>query len=397
MSIPKLTVGIPVYNGGRVLKRALDSLMDQTFTDFEVRVIDNASTDDTEQIARAFAEKDPRILYHRNPVNMGASYSGRRMMFSSDAEFYVIMHCDLAWAPTFAEECLARLEADQSAVLAYSYCQFIDIDGNNLDLVRDTASFADDDPARRYLDILQKMGWCTAFHGIMRRPVMLDLVLAKNFNNNAAGDNEFLALMALKGKLIQIEKPLLYRLKDTYQRSGESMDEHYLRLYKGRGLDLYLPFINFIRDHCYDVAMSDLPAETVDHLTKQTVATLLARYDHFIAYEIKRLIDLILNGEFKRGWGRDEDQVPSALAPSGQYRYLDLTYLLTLNQVLDTVYAFRPKFPHLHLVRAMVLLALGRRQEGLTALEMELQRDPLDRKTLELKAKLTGGQNSRTG
>jgi glycosyltransferase involved in cell wall biosynthesis len=60
-SIPLLSVGMPVYNGERFLSKALDSLLGQTFQDFEIIISDNASNDATERICKAYAERASRI------------------------------------------------------------------------------------------------------------------------------------------------------------------------------------------------------------------------------------------------------------------------------------------------------------------------------------------------
>jgi glycosyltransferase involved in cell wall biosynthesis len=70
---PTVTIGVPVYNGGRLLRDMLESLEKQTYRRFHVVICDNASTDETEEIARSFTARDPRFSYHRNPENIGAA------------------------------------------------------------------------------------------------------------------------------------------------------------------------------------------------------------------------------------------------------------------------------------------------------------------------------------
>ena len=68
---PRVTVGLPVFNGERYLSEAIESVLAQTFEDFEVVVSDNASTDGTAEIARRYAERDARVRYVRNATNVG--------------------------------------------------------------------------------------------------------------------------------------------------------------------------------------------------------------------------------------------------------------------------------------------------------------------------------------
>src|SRR5438128_542667 len=70
---PRVSIGLPVYNGERYLRLALDSLLSQTFTDFELIISDNASTDGTTEICRAYAARDARIRYSRLEHNIGGS------------------------------------------------------------------------------------------------------------------------------------------------------------------------------------------------------------------------------------------------------------------------------------------------------------------------------------
>ena len=68
---PKVSIGLPVYNGADYLRTALESIVGQTFADIEITISDNASTDDTQRICEEFADRDSRIRYSRNRVNEG--------------------------------------------------------------------------------------------------------------------------------------------------------------------------------------------------------------------------------------------------------------------------------------------------------------------------------------
>ena len=78
-STPLVSVGLFVYNGERFLKETLDRILNQTFTDFELIVSDNASTDRTGEIAQEYARRDSRIRYYRAEKNMGAGWNVRRV------------------------------------------------------------------------------------------------------------------------------------------------------------------------------------------------------------------------------------------------------------------------------------------------------------------------------
>src|SRR6201994_4570871 len=76
---PLVSVGLFVYNGERFLEQSLRSILNQTFTDFELIISDNASTDRTAEIVKAYAKRDHRIRYYRSEKNMGAGWNARRV------------------------------------------------------------------------------------------------------------------------------------------------------------------------------------------------------------------------------------------------------------------------------------------------------------------------------
>ena len=69
--VPKLSVGLPVYNGAEYVAESIEALLGQTFEDFELIISDNASTDDTGDICRRYEKRDSRVRYFRQPRNIG--------------------------------------------------------------------------------------------------------------------------------------------------------------------------------------------------------------------------------------------------------------------------------------------------------------------------------------
>ena len=72
---PRVSIGLPVYNGEVYLSGALDTLLGQTFTDLELIISDNASTDRTPEICRSYAARDHRVRYIRHEVNRGVPWN----------------------------------------------------------------------------------------------------------------------------------------------------------------------------------------------------------------------------------------------------------------------------------------------------------------------------------
>ena len=69
---PIVSIGVPVYNGENFVGDALRSISEQSFSDYEVVICDNASTDRTSEICREFADRDARFRYYRHAKNLGA-------------------------------------------------------------------------------------------------------------------------------------------------------------------------------------------------------------------------------------------------------------------------------------------------------------------------------------
>lgn len=126
---PKVTIGVPVYNGQTYLAEALDSILAQTFEDFEVIISDNASTDRTEEICRAYAARDARIRYLRQEKNAGAAPNFNLLIDRAGGAYFKWAACDDIIHPTYLERCVAALEQHPQAVLACSYTTVIGPDG----------------------------------------------------------------------------------------------------------------------------------------------------------------------------------------------------------------------------------------------------------------------------
>jgi len=107
---PLVSIGMPVYNGARYIREALDSLLGQTFTDFELIISDNASTDNTEAICREYAAKDERIRYIRQPHNLGASANFKFVLDEALGEYFMWAAHDDKWSSNYLLEAKKSLE-----------------------------------------------------------------------------------------------------------------------------------------------------------------------------------------------------------------------------------------------------------------------------------------------
>ena len=123
--LARLIIGLIVRNGGRTLASALESLLAQTFRDFRVIVGDNASTDDTADIADSFAARDDRVSVVRHPRDLARSGNLRALLAVADTPYFMWAAADDRWAPAHLEWNMAALEGDPGIVGSQSRVLFL--------------------------------------------------------------------------------------------------------------------------------------------------------------------------------------------------------------------------------------------------------------------------------
>lgn len=126
---PKVSIGIPVYNGEQFIADALDSILAQSFEDFEVVICDNASTDRTEEICRSYEAKDERVRYSRNGRNIGIVANFNVAFYLSRGRYFKWAAHDDLLASQYLEKCVAVLDSMPSVVLVTPRVGLIDVDG----------------------------------------------------------------------------------------------------------------------------------------------------------------------------------------------------------------------------------------------------------------------------
>jgi len=117
-SRPAVSIGMPVFNGEKYIRDALDSLLAQTFKNFELIISDNASTDRTEQICREYTARDARIRYVRQPENIGACGNFHFVLNEAVGEYFMWAACDDYWKPDFITHALTAMN-DESIGFAF--------------------------------------------------------------------------------------------------------------------------------------------------------------------------------------------------------------------------------------------------------------------------------------
>jgi glycosyltransferase involved in cell wall biosynthesis len=224
--LPRVSIGLPVYNGQRFLRATVDALLGQTFGDFELIVSDNASTDGTEDICREYATGDPRVRYVRQPRNLGANENYNEVIRMCRAPYVRWAADDDMCAADYLERTFALLDGDDDAVLCHSLTSYIDEDGTSL--TPDGTGFRTSDgehvdepdppvaarslhspfPHVRLRDVFMNTRWCFEVFGLMRRDALMRTPLLQRFYGT---DKVLLAEMALLGTWRVVEEPLWLR------------------------------------------------------------------------------------------------------------------------------------------------------------------------------------------
>src|SRR6476620_6905800 len=124
--MPRLAIGIPVFNGQEFLPELLDTLLAQTFRDFEILICDNASNDRTGDICREYAHRDTRVRYFCNERNLGALANFNRVFELSTAPLFKWAAHDDLYRPEYLETCVRLLDEHPDTVLAHTGTAFID-------------------------------------------------------------------------------------------------------------------------------------------------------------------------------------------------------------------------------------------------------------------------------
>ena len=129
--MPKVSIVMPAYNVSRFVAGAISSVLDQTFTDFELLIVNDGSTDDTLAICRRFTDRRIRIVDQHNRGLAGARNSGIR---ESRGEFLAFIDSDDLWRADKLERHVAHLDANKTVGVSYSVSQFMSEDGERLSL-----------------------------------------------------------------------------------------------------------------------------------------------------------------------------------------------------------------------------------------------------------------------
>lgn len=218
-SQPKVSIGMPVYNAEKYLRQTLDSLLNQSFTDFEIVISNNGSTDQTRSICDEYSLKDSRIKVDHNTVNQGASWNFNHVVEMASGQYFMWAAHDDLWHPQYVEKCVAVLDSNQQAVLCYTATEEIDALGKtykkNFGIKPELAS---PEVSCRFSASWRYPPQILVF-GLIRREILKKTRLIGDY---AASDQVLVTELALAGQIVGIPEPLFFYRRHSLQSTAKN-------------------------------------------------------------------------------------------------------------------------------------------------------------------------------
>ena len=204
---PRLTVGLPVYNGASYVAESLDALLGQSFEDFELIISDNASTDATGDICRQYEKQDSRVSYHRQPRNVGLAPNHNFVVGKASAKLFKWAAGDDLYARDLLRLCVEAMEADPEVVLAHSYTAMIDGTGAVTAALSYPLATSSRSAPERFRSLLFESGGDDD-GGVMRTDVLRRTAMKESYHH---ADRTIIAELALHGPFYQVPDWLYFR------------------------------------------------------------------------------------------------------------------------------------------------------------------------------------------
>lgn len=207
MASPRLTVGLPVYNGEKYVAESIEALLGQSFTDFELIISDNASTDATGDICRRYEKQDPRVRYFRQPKNVGLAPNHNFVAEHASGELFKWASNDDLYARDLLERCIAALDEYPDVVLAHSWTAKVDDTGAVTKAFAYPLSTASQRAPERFRSLLFVSGGDDDY-GVMRTEVLRRTAMKESYHH---ADRTIIAELSLYGRFYQVPDWLYFR------------------------------------------------------------------------------------------------------------------------------------------------------------------------------------------
>jgi glycosyltransferase involved in cell wall biosynthesis len=214
---PKVTVGLPVYNGEGLVARAIESVLDQSLPSLELVISDNCSTDGTAAICESYASRDSRIVYTRTEKNVGAAKNYSRLAGLARGQFFKWISHDDVMRSDFFERCVPIAESSSDIITVAPALEIVDSAGAPVRVVRSYVHHSQwsRDRLKQYRDMMDELAYCETHgdgfmmiayeYGLHRLDLLRKTRLVQPY---ISSDYVLAAELALWGQLVKLDLPL---------------------------------------------------------------------------------------------------------------------------------------------------------------------------------------------
>ncbi len=262
---PKVSVCIPVYNREDFIAEAIESVLQQTFTDFELIITDNCSTDNTPEVIKSYAAKDNRVKYFKNESNLGVCSNGNRGILLSKGEYIKFLFSDDKLAPQCLEIFVEKMDKHHNVSLITSFTQCI----GDSDQIRDTSFFPGTGQLNGKVcqkDLLVNGNWAGSPSSVMFRRKDLHIGLVNHMWRYWVGDLDlWMRLLGIGDAYVVPHILSFLRIHEKQESSLHAVD---FRLIKER---LMLANIVFLFPYVYGKHTRSEQRAIQNHLLKRLV------------------------------------------------------------------------------------------------------------------------------
>ena len=245
LTAPKVTIGMPVYNGECTIRQSLDSVLAQTFCDFELIISDNASVDATEEICRAYADRDSRIIYVRQEANIGATRNFKYVLENARGSLFMWWAADDTRSADFIDRNAQFLDLNLEYVASTSpNC----MEGSSVNGAGQVSFAMTGNVEERFQSFFDN---CWKSHGIFYSLIRTESLRACSEVglNYFGADWSINLFLAASGKVGRVEKGLA-----VFGASGVSSKPNVWADYRSRPIHWIMPFYEFSR-YSYRLAL----------------------------------------------------------------------------------------------------------------------------------------------
>lgn len=256
---PRVSIGLPVYNGEPYLVESIESILAQTFTDFELIICDNGSTDRTEEICRGYQVRDSRVRYHRNSTNLGVFGNHARTFSLASSEYFFWAADDDIRASDFLETCVAVLDSEADVVICYTAIQIIDETGEPIAGNEQRVDCENPDPVKRFESLIRMDYRLEPVMGLFRTSPLKATGAHGLYPDS---DRVLLAEMGLRGPFRRLEDILFYRRDhpDGSIRAHPSRHEREIWMNSSKKTRLAFPYHRQLFEYLFTIVKVRLTA-----------------------------------------------------------------------------------------------------------------------------------------